>query len=117
MLIFPLLFSIGASLDFYDPDDRSLASNALGVFMGGVLIFMGNYLPKRLPPLDEEKYSATKAQTLQRFAGWVFVLAGIGYIAAWLVLPTMPANIVATSLALLATGLIVGRRALTRLKP
>ena len=54
---------------------------------------------------------------LKRFTGWAFVLAGVGYILAWLILPTTPANIVATGLCLLATALILSRRALTRLRP
>lgn len=116
LLIFPLLFSIGSSLDLYDGKARSMASAALGLFMGGVLIFMGNYIPKRLPPLDEAHYDPAKVLALKRFSGWAFVLAGIGYILAWLVLPTVPANIVATGLCLLATALILARRALTRIR-
>lgn len=117
LLAFPLLFTLGGSLDLYDTDDKTLASRSLGILMGGVLIFMGNYLPKRLAPLDNAKYDATKVQALQRFAGWAFVLAGIGYIAAWLILPTVPANIVASGLTLFATALILTRRALTRIRP
>jgi hypothetical protein len=116
LLFFPLLFSMGASLELYDPDDRSFASAALGFLMGGVLIFMGNYIPKRLPDLDEEKYDPAKVLAIKRFAGWAFVLAGMGYILAWLILPTTPANIVATGLCLLATAMILGRRALARLR-
>jgi len=117
LLAFPLLFAIGSSLDLYDGQARSMASAAMGLFMGGVLIFMGNYIPKRLPPLDEGEYDQAKVLALKRFTGWAYVLAGIGYIGAWLILPTTPANIVATGLCLLATALIVGRRALTRIRP
>ncbi len=116
LLAFPLLFTIGDSLGFYDADDKSIASNAFGILMGSVLIFMGNYLPKRLPPLDPTEYDLGKVQMLHRFAGWAFVIAGIGYMAAWLVLPATPANVVASGFVLLATALVVGRRALTRFK-
>ncbi len=114
MLAFPLLFTIGISIDLYDGQARTLASNALGLLMGGVLIFMGNYIPKRLPPLDDAEFDPVRVQAVHRFTGWAFVLAGLGYIAAWLILPTVPANIVATALALIASGLVLARRALAR---
>jgi len=116
MLIFSLSFAAASSLDLFDPDGRTIVSNTYGLLMGAVLIFMGNYIPKRLPPLDEARYDIVKVQVLQRFAGWAFVVAGIGYALAWLILPTTPANIVATGLTLLATVLVVGRRVLTRLR-
>lgn len=115
LLAFPLAFAIGDSLGLYNSDEYSIASVALGFLMGSVLIYMGNTIPKRLPPLDEDKFDAAKVQQVQRFAGWAFVLAGIGYILAWLILPTVPANIVATGLTLIATALILGRRILTRI--
>ena len=117
LLALPLLFTIGGSFELYDTKDKTFASQATGLMMGSVLIFMGNYLPKRLPQLDREKFDPVRVQSLQRFAGWAFVVAGIGYIGAWLVLPTVPANIVATGLTLFATILILARRALTRIRP
>ncbi len=115
MLIFPLLFAIGSSLELYDGETRSFASVALGLFMGGLLIFMGNYIPKRLPMLDEAGFDPAKVLALKRFTGWAFVLAGLGYIFAWVIWPTWTANIIASGLVLLATVLILMRRALTRL--
>lgn len=117
LLAFPLLFTIGGSFDLYDTKDKTFASQAMGLLMGAVLIFMGNYLPKRLPRLDQAQFDAARVQALHRFAGWAFVLAGLGYIGAWMFLPTVPANIVATGLTLIATALILGRRALTRIRP
>jgi len=115
MLIISLAFAAGASLDLFDAEARTWVSRAYGIAMGGILIFMGNYMPKHLPPLDETKYDGAKVQMLQRFAGWALVLAGIGYALAWFALPTMTANIVASGLVLLATALILSRRAFTRL--
>lgn len=115
MLIFPLLFAIGSSLELYDGETRSFASMALGVLMGGVLIFMGNYIPKRLPTLDEAEFDQVKVLAMKRFTGWAFVLAGLGYILAWTIWPTWTANIIASALVLLATALILLRRTLTRL--
>ncbi len=115
VLIFSLGFAAASSLELLDTDGRTWANRSYGILMGGVLIFMGNYIPKQLQPLDETKYDPVKVQMLQRFAGWAFVSAGIGYALAWMVLPATPANVVASGLVLLATVLIMGRRAFTRL--
>jgi len=115
MLIFALAFAAGTSLDLFDADERTWASRSYGLLMGGTLIILGNYMPKNLPPLDETKFDMAKAQMVQRFAGWALVLAGIGYALAWFVLPTMPANIIASGLVLFATALTLSRRHFARL--
>ncbi|MCZ6894867.1 MAG: hypothetical protein O7H40_12605 [Gammaproteobacteria bacterium] len=58
-----------------------------GVVIGAVLVVMGNVLPKILRPLAAQRCSESKTQSIQRFAGWSFVLAGLAYAIVWMVLP------------------------------
>lgn len=71
--------------------------------LGAVLMFTGNAMPKTLTPLSALKCDVAKVQTFQRFAGWTWVLTGLGFAIAWLALPVRAATPV--SLALVAGGL------------
>lgn len=44
-----------------------------------------------LPPA-KERCTTSRKQVLQRFAGWIFVIMGLGYVLAWLVLPVEQAG-------------------------
>ena len=55
-----------------------------------------------------------RGQAFQRFVGWVFVLTGLGFTIAWLLLPLDVANPVA--MTCLVVGMIITVSATLRLK-
>jgi len=85
-----------------DPDwSRRASLTGMGVF----LMFMGNSMPKTLTPLAKMRCNPASVQAFQRFAGWTWVLTGLGFSIAWLVLPLSVAKPV--SMALLFTGMFL----------
>ena len=99
-----------------------ISERAMGVVIGAVLVVCGNAIPKTLKPLAQEKCDPASEQALRRFAGWTFVLAGLGYAIAWLVVPLDWANLVATliaaaALVLVATRLLRAVRPRKRIQP
>ena len=89
--------------------DTALLQRAFGVGMGGMLVLMGNAVPKVLAPMTEKRCAPSRTQALQRFTGWVFVLAGIGYAAAWIFLPRDRAGDAAIGIGVLAICLVALR--------
>jgi high-affinity Fe2+/Pb2+ permease len=75
--------------------DAAFTRRATNVLAGTLLLFMGNDIPQRLAPAQ---CSGEKIQGLQRLAGWTWVLAGLGYAVAWLVLPLEVADPVSLGL-------------------
>jgi hypothetical protein len=69
----------------------ALAERGAMVMTGLFLVFTGNAMPKMLTPLSTH-CDGGKAQAFQRFFGWVWVLGGLGFTIAWLVLPLEIAN-------------------------
>lgn len=66
----------------------------MGVCMGAVVVIMGNALPKRLAPIPGDEHTphacaagcaGAKSQSLRRFMGWTFVIAGLLYMGIWCV--------------------------------
>ena len=74
------------------------SERVMGVLLGIVLVVTGNFIPKTLEPLSAERCDPSRKQALQRFAGWAFVLAGVGYAIVWLTFPLDRANAVAMSI-------------------
>ncbi len=70
---------------------ETTAQRAVGVAMGVFLVVVGNAMPKILTPLTRQRCDPASVQSLQRFAGWAFVLAGLVYAAAWVVLEPLQA--------------------------
>ncbi len=89
--------------------ELELTRRVWGVAVGVFLIVIGNVMPKILTPLAALRCEAKRAQSLQRFAGWSFLLAGLGYVAAWLILPVNHADIVATLSCLAAVVAVAVR--------
>ncbi len=75
--------------------DMNFLDRVWGVAIGAVLVIMGNIMPKILGPLSAKRCSPSATQSIQRFSGWSFVLAGLAWIMAWAVLPVTQANTVA----------------------
>lgn len=70
----------------------------VGVMIGAVFATIGNALPKVLGPLTATRCSPAQAQRLQRLSGWAFVIAGLGWMAAWIFAPIAQAATIAITL-------------------
>ncbi|NHK28390.1 hypothetical protein FF098_010780 [Parvularcula flava] len=86
----------------------AVAERAMGAVLGVVLILYGNIIPKLITPLAG-LCDAGRKQALQRFAGWTFVLGGIGYALAWLVVPIDYAAYAAVACGVVAIGIVIAR--------
>ncbi|MFG0298050.1 MAG: hypothetical protein ACF8K1_00395 [Phycisphaerales bacterium JB047] len=119
-IIMASLILLGASIAIALRDAGAIEGDLLkrfvGVVIGAVLVVMGNAMPKKLAPTDCNGCRTTnhaRAQKLQRFMGWTFVLAGLIYMGIWItidldmtgtaVLFAFPAAIAIIILARLAT--------------
>ena len=108
-----LSLALGLALaDSVDLIDGVTSERAMGVVLGGFLVVIGNGMPKALKPLSSAPgCDPAKVQRFQRFAGWTFVLAGLGHAIAWLALPIEWAGEVATVTVLAALLLVAPRLA------
>ncbi len=75
------------------------------IIIGLYLAAIGNVLPRSLPPTSSMPGNAAQVQAFQRFAGWMWVLGGLGFAAAWLVLPKDTA--VPVSVAVVAGAIVL----------
>ena len=100
-----LLIARAVRLDLIDGD---AGNRTMGVILGALLMVMGNFLPKRIKQLSDDDCEPSRCQPYRRFAGWTFVLAGIGYAGAWLVAPIEHAGTLAMSICATAVLLVVG---------
>lgn len=82
---------------------------AWGIGIGLLLIAMGNIIPKILPPLSEKQCSGVESQSVQRFAGWAFVLAGLIHTLLWIFATTDHANTWSMFVVMTAVVLVVIR--------
>ena len=109
---------LGASLAISLATNRAVfgdmaGARMFGVVMGLVLLFTGNNLPKLTRPLaDPSGGNAIAQKAAERFAGWVFVLAGLIYIAVWLLGPADSVKLLSSSVGLSAFFLVMGRWAM-----
>jgi len=88
--------------------DGTIAERGIGIVLGLVVILYGNEIPKILVPMDKAGDPARK-QALQRFAGWVMVLGGIGYALAFALVPIDYAAYAAVACGVLAIGIVIAR--------
>jgi hypothetical protein len=86
--------------------DSDVSLRLTMVIMGVFYMFIGNAMPKMLTPLSVMQCDGAKAQAFQRFAGWTFVLSGLAFAIAWLMLPSDIALPVSVTL-IVAAGLAV----------
>jgi hypothetical protein len=86
-----------------------LGDRVMGVGCGVALMVLGNYLPKALAPVAATRCLPVQAQSIQRFAGWSFAIAGLLYAGAWLFLPVAMAHAVDTPIVAAALVLTLGR--------
>ena len=83
MIVVPLMIAVATRLGWVDSWDTGAR---LSFVLSGVFLMMsGNAIPKRLASLAGPDPS--RVQSFRRFAGWTWVLTGVAYSLAWLLLP------------------------------
>ena len=112
MLAVSLAVKLAAALGLVPGPD--LGRRATMVILGAFLVFTGNALPKTLTPLSALACDGSRTQAFQRFAGWTWVLTGLAFALAWLVLPVAAAKPV--SVSVLVGGMLMVAAQLVRLR-
>jgi hypothetical protein len=82
------------------------------VVLGLIIVFAGNAVPKMLTPISSLRCDPARAQALRRITGWTWVLSGLAYAIAWMVLPVAQAEPV--SMLLLMGGVLINAAVLLR---
>jgi hypothetical protein len=108
LLSVPLAFAL---LEAAGVGGGAQGDRAQGVVIGIVLMTMGNVLPKVVPSLTAKRCAAAQTLAAQRFAGWAFFIAGLGYAGAWICLAPAHAKPVAITVCAAATALVMARLA------
>jgi hypothetical protein len=100
--------------------DRTLVSAIVAervqhALMGGVLVLVGNFMPKTGNKLSEAGCHPPEAHSVKRLSGWALVLAGFGYSLTWLVAPIGVAPVVSMGLVgaavvIMVVSLFIGLR-------
>jgi len=106
LLVFSLAAKLTGHLAGIEPD---LIKRAREIFMGLVLLYFGNMIPKFIGPKLKANCSNTEANSVRRFSGWALVLGALGYIGAWVFLPISQASNTAHLCVGVAIGLVIIR--------
>jgi len=112
MIIIPLALTLAHAYGVVEDPDSG--RSATMIILGAYLAVIGNGLPRMLPPVSSMQCDGAKVQAFQRFAGWTWVLCGLGFATAWLALPEDVAEPV--SMALVVAAMIVTIVQLLRLR-
>lgn len=105
-----LAVALGAALlDATGFKDGMVQARAPGIVIGLMLVVIGNMVPKAVGPLAAKRCSPAQTQSLQRFTGWAFTLAGLAYTAVWIFAPVPQAENVSALVCAGAVLLVIGR--------
>lgn len=97
---------IGLSVTAAFVDGAALGRElAFHIGLGLILAVSGNFIPKRISPGCDGAID----QRNRRFAGWIMVLAGLGYSGSWIFAPREVADILSVGIVGIATVLLLGR--------
>jgi uncharacterized membrane protein len=107
LLIF-LAFSLRL-IEHFDVFNMAAIDRVWGIGIGLFLAAFGNTIPKVLRPLSAKQCAGAETQSVQRFAGWAFVLAGLTYAVLWIFMPTKQAEDVTIYIVMAALALVVLR--------
>lgn len=83
----------------------------VNVMIGLFFIVIGNYMPKTIEKKNGVACRPSRVQSLQRFSGWVFVIMGLVYTGAALLLPVEQATTVMKFVMIPGVVLVTGRMA------
>lgn len=84
------------------------STRGLGVMMGLVLAFIGNFMPKSVPASRGATLAGGRWQSALRIGGWSFTIAGLAYAVVWAFAPLAMANLVSTVLVVFAMAVTFG---------
>jgi hypothetical protein len=113
MMIIPLALTLGHAYGVVDNPAGGMQRTTM-IIVGAYVVMTGNAMPRMLPPMSSLPCGGAQVQAFQRRAGWTFVLCGLGFAIAWLVLPLATAE--AVSMSLVVTAIIVTMVELLRLR-
>lgn len=86
MLVIPLGARLAARYGWVDTAD--FAQRALMASLAAFIVITGNTIPKRLASLACMNVEPARVQAFYRLAGWVWVLTGLAFGVAWILLPS-----------------------------
>lgn len=87
------------------------AERGVNTMIGIYFIIIGNYMPKTIEERSGAACRPSRAQSLQRFSGWVFVIMGLAYAVVSLLLPVEQASTVVKLVMIPSVALVMGRLA------
>ncbi len=96
-----LLAGIADHLTLFNAEAGEISDRAIGAIYGVILAVYANFIPKSA--------ASAKKQSMLRFGGWVFVLAGLGYAIAWMISPFENADTVSVAIMGSGLALVLGR--------
>jgi hypothetical protein len=96
--------------------EPTLAHRLRGVIVGVFLVVTGNSIPKNRGCGAEVACSPVRDPSFQRFAGWTYVLGGLGYTISYLALPIERAETVGMVFIGATIALVLPRLLWTALK-
>jgi len=111
-----LAVALGAKLvtPLGGPETAEISRRTTMILLGFCMAMSGNMMPKTLTPLSALQCDPARIQAFQRFAGWTWVLSGLSFSLAWLVLPLALARPV--SMVLLICGMVLIASQMVRLR-
>ena len=101
MLLIPLGARLAARYGW--TDTAGLRDKALMVSLAAFIVVTGNSIPKRIASLACQGAEPGRVQAFYRFAGWVWVLTGLAFGIAWMLLPSGAAG--SATLVILPLGI------------
>jgi hypothetical protein len=90
-------------------DDPTLPKRLTMAIFGAFVAFSGNAMPKMLTPLASMRCDPGKVQEMQRFAGLTWVITGLAYALAFLLLPWSMAEPIAVLVLMFGTVAVAAR--------
>lgn len=86
MLLIPLGARLAARYGWVDTAE--FEQRALMASLAAFIVITGNTIPKRLASLACMNVEPARVQAFYRLAGWVWVLTGLAFGVAWILLPS-----------------------------
>jgi hypothetical protein len=91
LIVLPLAVFAARAQGLIAAEDAALGVRLVGIATGLIIAAYGNVIPRKLVCIDPMSPDAARKQALQRFCGWLFVLAGLASAAIWAVAPVKQA--------------------------